>query len=131
LINLGGDTLGAGLSIAKGGVSVLGEVGKGGWNLGKNLVVSAFEIAKGAVTLDRGEIGEGLKGATADSLSITAGSVKGAGLAAGQGMGDSVSDLSGEGRVQAWDRQIPERYPAVMEQAREALAKMPYPPAIK
>ena len=131
LLNLGAGTLGAGVTIAKGGVSVLGDVGEGGWALGKNLAVSTFGIAKGVVTLDLGEVGEGLKGATKESLNITAGSIKKAGTDAGQGLEGSVSDLKGDKRVSAWDDQIPARYEAYMQQAREALSKMPYPPAIK
>jgi hypothetical protein len=131
LINLGGDALGAGVSIAKGGVSVLGDVGKGGWMLGKNLAVSTFGVAKGLVTLDSGEVGKGLQGATKESLAITAGSLKEAGTDAGHSLGDSVSDLTGDDRVRAWDSQIPARYEAVMEQAREFLSKMPYPPAVE
>ena len=41
---------------------------------------------------------------------------------------DTVSDLKGDGRIPAWDKGIPTRYQAAMQQAQDALAKMPYPP---
>ena len=128
LVNLGGDTLHAGLSIAKSGISVVGEVGSGAWQVGKNLGASALEIGTGFLTLDGEQVREGLGGATTDTLILTRDSVAGAGSAAGEGLGESISDLAAVARVQAWDRAIPERYQAARQQAREALRQMPYPP---
>jgi hypothetical protein len=130
LVNLGVDTLSAGVSIAQSGVSIVDEVGSGVLDIGKNLGVSALEIGTGLLKLDGEELQEGLEGATKDTLSLTAGSVKDTGSAGGDGLADSVSDLKGDDRLQAWDREIPARYRTAMQQASDALAKMPYPPVI-
>jgi phosphatidylserine/phosphatidylglycerophosphate/cardiolipin synthase-like enzyme len=48
--------------------------------------------------------------------------------AAGSGLDQSVSDLTGEAALKAWEKSIPTRYQTAMRQAQDALAKMPYPP---
>jgi len=128
LVNLGGDTLGAGVSIAKSGISVVGEVGTGVWNVGKNLGVSALEIGTGLLTLDGDHLNEGLEGVTKDTVDLTLDSAGGAGSAAGDGLGESMSDLTAADRIKAWNQAIPDRYQTAMQQAREALQKMPYSP---
>lgn len=40
------------------------------------------------------------------------------------------SALTGSSVVQAWSQTIPQRCKGAMQQAREALEKMPYPPAV-
>jgi uncharacterized protein involved in outer membrane biogenesis len=129
LLNLGGSGLDAGVSIAKGGVEVVGEVGAGAWGLGKNLGGSAVELGVGLLTFDGDKVQDGLEGATRDTIALTADSVKDAGAAAGGGLSGSVDDLKGDKAVQAWDRAVPERYEAAMRQAETALTNMPYPPA--
>jgi hypothetical protein len=91
---------------------------------------ASFFARPASAVMPAGEqLREGLEGATKDTFSLTKDSVEGTGSAAGDGLGESMSDLAGDDRVRAWDRAIPKRYQATMQQAREALQKMPYPPA--
>ncbi|MBC2717934.1 MAG: AsmA family protein [Desulfobacteraceae bacterium] len=128
LLNIGKGGLGAGVDIVEGGVDVVKEVGSGALDIGKNLGVSLFEVGKGVATLDRQELSEGLVGSTRGTVGLTFDSVKGAGSAVGGGVESSVSELKGDTRVQAWDEGIPTRNQEAIQQAQEALAKMPYPP---
>jgi len=128
IVNVGKNAFGAGFKIAEGGVSVAKELGSGTLKVGKNLGKSIFEIGRGIVTLDRKNLKEGLTHITRDTVGLTAESVGGAGTAAGGGLQNSVSDLRGNATLQAWDNGIPQRYQAAMDQAKEALAQMPYPP---
>jgi hypothetical protein len=107
VINIGKSGLGAGISIAGGGIDVAKEVGSGLVKTGKKLLGGLFDTGKGIATLD---------------------TVGGAGSAAGGGLGQSVSDLTGSAAVKAWDKGIPTRYQTAMQKAEIALEKMPYPP---
>jgi hypothetical protein len=75
------------------------------------------------------QLRESLEGATKDTFSLTIDSVGGASSAAGDGLDESLSNLAGDDRGRAGDRAIPKRYRTTLPQAREALQKMPYPPA--
>ena len=76
-------------------------------------------------TIDAKQVEKGLVGSTVDTIDL---SLDAAGSAAGSGVDNSVSDLTGSAAVQAWDKGIPERYQTAMQRAEKALAKMPYPP---
>jgi hypothetical protein len=128
VLNLGKSGLGAGISIAEGGVSVAKEVGTGALNVGKKLLGGLFDTGKGLATLDAKQVEKGLVSSTVGTIDLSMGAVGGAGSAAGGGLDKSVSDLTGESAVQAWDKGIPERYQTAMSRAKAALAKMPYPP---
>lgn len=79
-------------------------------------------------TLGSRELKKGLKGATKDTGDLVAASADDTGKAVGGSMTSSVSDLKGDERVQAWDEGISIRHQTAMQQAQEALVKMPYPP---
>ena len=128
VLNLGKSGLGAGISIAEGGVNVAKEMGTGALNVGKKLLGGLFDTGKGLATLDTKQVEKGLTGSTVGTIDLSLGAVGGAGSAAGGGVGKSVSDLTGTAAVQAWNKGIPTRYQNAMQQAQAALAKMPYPP---
>jgi hypothetical protein len=128
VLNLGMSGLGAGISIAEGGVNVTKEMGTGALNVGKKLLGGLFDTGKGLATLDAKHVEKGLVGSTAGTIELSLDTVGGAGSAAGGGLDKSVSDLTGSASLQAWDKGIPERYQTTMQRAQDALAKMPYPP---
>jgi len=122
--------LDTGISIAGGGVDVAKEVGSGTVKIGKKLVDGIFDTGKGLVTLDGGKVKEGLAGSAVGTIDLTLDSVKGSGSAAGSGLDQSVSSLTGSAAAQAWDKGIPTRFQTAMQRAQKALAKMPYPPVV-
>jgi len=128
VLNLGKSGLGAGISIAEGGVNVAKEMGTGALNVGKKLLGGLFDTGKGLATLDAKQVEKGLAGSTVGTIDLSLGTVEGAGSAAGGGLDKSVSDLTGEAALKAWDKAIPTRYQTAMQKAEKALAKMPYPP---
>ena len=128
VLNLGKSGLGAGISIAEGGVNVAKEVGSGAVKAGKKLLGGLFETGKGIATLDTKQMTKGIVASTADTIELSLDTVGGAGSAAGGGLGQSVSDLTGSAAVQAWNKGIPTRYQTAMQRAEAALSKMPYPP---
>jgi hypothetical protein len=128
VLNIGKSALGAGISIAEGGVNVAKELGTGALNVGKKLLGGLFDTGKGLATLDAKQVEKGLVDSTVGTIDLSLDAVGGAGSAAGGGVGQSVSDLTGTAAVQAWNNGIPTRYQKAMQQAQEALAKMPYPP---
>jgi hypothetical protein len=128
VLNLGKSGLGAGISIAEGGVNVAKEMGTGALTVGKKLLGGLFDTGKGLATLDAKQVGKGLAGSTVGTIDLSMGTVGGAGGAAASGLDKSVSDLTGSSFLQAWDKGIPKRYETAMQEAEKALAKMPYPP---
>jgi hypothetical protein len=128
MVNLGWDGLKTGVNVAEGGIEVMKELGTGAVDLGVNLGKSLFSATAGLVTLDKDKVKQGASGTTRGTFDITKDSVKGSGKAAGDSMKKSTRELTGEGRVKAWEHDIPARYEASMEHARTVLAEMPYPP---
>jgi hypothetical protein len=128
MLNIGKSGLGAGISIAGSSVDVAKEVRSGVVKTGKKLLGGLIDTGKGIATLDTKQVKKGVVGSTAGTIDLSMESVKGAGGAAGSGVDQSVSDLTGSAAVQAWNKGIPTRYQTAMQQAQEALAKMPYPP---
>jgi hypothetical protein len=128
VLNLGKSGLGAGISIAGGGVNVAKEMGTGALNVGKKLLGGLFDTGKGLATLDAKQVEKGLAGSTVGTIDLSLGALGGAGSAAGGGVDKSVSDLTGEAALKAWNKAIPTRYQTAMQEAEKALAKMPYPP---
>ncbi len=128
VLNLGKSGLGAGISIAEGGVNVAKEVGTGALKVGKKLLGGLFDTGKGIATLDAKQMEKGIVGSTAGTIELSLDTVGGAGSAVGGGLGKSASQLMGSAAAQAWDKGIPTRFKAAMQHAEAALAKMPYPP---
>lgn len=128
LLNLGLKGFGVGASIVEGGLGIAKEIGSGTLKFGKSIGASALEVGTGLATLDKEKVKEGIKDSTKDTVKITSGTIQGSGSAAKGGVGRSVSGLKGDAQLQAWSEGIPERFQAAMQQAQEALAKMPYPP---
>lgn len=128
MLNIGKSGLGAGISIAEGGVNVAKDVGSGVVKAGKKFLGGLFDTGKGIATLDAKQMAKGITGSTAGTIELSLDTVGGAGSAAGGGLGKSVSDLTGSAALQAWDKGIPTRYQTAMQRAQKALAKMPYPP---
>ena len=128
LINLGKDGLKSGVDIAEGGALAAKELGVGAVKVGANLGKSLFETTAGMVTFDKEKVKEGAQGSTKGTFELTKGSVTGTGEAAGSGLKNSASEMKGEGRVKAWEQDIPVRYEASMKHARTVLSEMPYPP---
>ena len=131
VLNLGKSGLGAGISIAEGGVNVAKEVGTGALSVGKKMLGGLFDTGKGLATLDAKQVEKGLVGSTVGTIDLSLGTVGGAGSAAGGTVGKSVSDLTGAAALQAWDKAIPKRFQTAMQRAQKALEKMPYPPVTK
>ena len=128
VLNLGKSGLGAGISIAEGGVNVAKEVGSGVVKTGKKLLGGLFDTGKGIATLDAKQMKKGIVGSTAGTIELSLDTVGDAGSAAGGGLGKSASKLTGEAALKAWDKGIPTRYETAMQRAQKALEKMPYPP---
>ena len=57
-------------------------------------------------------------------------SIAAAGRDVGLGLDKSMSRLTGKSDIQQWDQGIAQRFGKAMQQAREALDTMPYPPAV-
>ncbi len=130
VLNLGKSGLGAGISIAESSVDVAKEVGSGTLKVGKKLLGGLFDTTKGLATLDKKKVKKGLVGSTVGTIDLSLDTVGGAGSAAGSGLGQSASKLTGAAAVQAWDKDIPARYQTAMQRAQDALEIMPYPPVI-
>jgi hypothetical protein len=128
VLNIGKSGLGAGISIAEGGVNVAKEVGSGVVKTGKKLLGGLFDTGKGIATLDAKQMKKGIVGSTAGTIELSLDTVGDAGSAAGGGLGESASKLTGEAALKVWDKGISARYQTAMQQAEKALAKMPYPP---
>ena len=129
VFNLGKGGLDAGISVVESGVDVAAKAGSGTWEIGKNIGSNLLKIGTGLIAMDHGQIEKGLLGTTTGTLGLTVKSVADTGKAAGGGLTKSVSRLSGDdGAMRAWDQGIATRHRAAMQQARTALAKMPYPP---
>ncbi len=128
VLNIGKKGLGAGISIAEGGVDVAKEVGSGALKIGEKLETGLFDTGAGLVSQDEKKMKEGLAGSTVGTIDLSLDSVKGAGSTAGSGLHRSAADLTSEAALKAWDKNIPTRYQTAMQRAQEALAKMPYPP---
>ena len=75
-------------------------------------------------------IKKGIVGSTAGTIELSLESMKGVGDTAGSGVGRSTAKLTGSDAVRAWEANIPTRYATAMQQARQALAEMPYPPVL-
>ena len=131
VLNIGKSSLATGVSLFEGSVETAKAAGSGALKVTKQFVKGLFDTGAGVATLDKQKIGEGLAGSTSGTIDMSMDSVKEAGSAAGGGLGQSVSDLTGSAALQAWEKSIPDRYQAYMEQARAALEKMPYPPVTK
>lgn len=131
VLNIGKSSLGAGISIAESGIDVVKDVGSGALKIGEKLLGGLFDTGKGLATLDTQQLKKGLVGSTAGTIDLSLKTVGGAGGTAESGLSRSVSHLTGSAAVQAWNQTIPQRYESAMRQAREALEKMPYPPAVR
>ena len=131
VLSIGKSGLATGVSLAQGSVDVAKEVGSGTVKMGKKLLGGLFDTGKGIATLDAKKTKKGFVDSTKGTIDLSMDSVKGAGGAAGGGLGKSVSALTGSAAVKAWDKGIPARYQNAMQQAEKALAKMPYPPVTK
>jgi len=131
LVNIGKSGLKSGVHIAEGGVGAAKELGTGALKVGKKLGKSLFETTAGVVTLDKGKVKEGVSESTRGTVDLTKDSIKGTGQAAGGGLKNSASELKGGERVKAWENDIPTRYQKAMQQAGDALVKMPYPPVTR
>lgn len=103
-------------------------MGTGALNVGNKLLGGLFDAGKGLATLIAKQVEKGLAGSTVGTIDLSLGTVDGAGGAAVGGVDKSVSDLTGEAALKAWDNAIPTRYLTAMKEAEKALAKMPYPP---
>lgn len=128
VLNLGEQGLGAGIRIAEGGINTVKEVGSGAWKVGKNLVASIFTTGVGLLTLDTEKIEEGLTGSVGGTVEGSMETVKGASRAAGSGIIESASELTGSSAIQRWEKETAARFQTAMQHARQSLAKMPYPP---
>jgi|GEM_PF-1415294 len=128
LINIGQSGLIAGFNIAEGGVDAAMELGSGAAKVGKNLGKGLFGTIAGLLTLDEQKVKKGVSGTTMGTIDLTIDSVEGTGKVAGGGLKSSASELIGDNRVRAWEKEIPTRYRKAMQNARDALSKMPYPP---
>lgn len=131
MLNIGMSGLGAGISIAEGGFNVVKEVGSGSLRMGKKLLGGLFDTGTGIATLDAEKMGKGIADSTAGTINLSLEHVMGAGSAAGSGLGQSASELTGKSALKAWDKSIPERYQTAMRRAEAALEKMPYPPVTR
>jgi hypothetical protein len=77
VLNLGKSGLGAGISIAEGGVNVAKEMGPGALNVGKKLLGGLFDTGKGLATLDTKQVEKGLVGSTVGTIDLSLGAVWG------------------------------------------------------
>jgi len=129
MLNLGKGGLDAGTSVVESGVDVAAKAGSGTWEFGKNIGGNLLTIGTGLFTMDHRKMQKGLLGTTTGTLERTVDSVADTGKAAVGGLEKSVSSLSGDDETaRAWDQGIADRHRAAMQQARSALAQMPYPP---
>ena len=129
MLNLGKGGLDAGTSVVESGVDVAAKAGSGTWEIGKNIGGNLLTIGTGLFTMDHRKMQKGLLGTTTGTLERTVDSVADTGKAAVGGLEKSVSSLSGDDETaRAWDQGIADRHRAAMQQARSALAQMPYPP---
>ncbi len=131
MLNIGKSGLGAGISIAEGGFNVVKEAGSGTLRMGKKLLGGLFDTGTGIGTLDAEKMEKGIADSTVGTVDLSLEHVMGAGSAAGSGLGQSASDLTGKSAFKAWDKSIPERYQTAMRLAEAALEKMPYPPVTR
>jgi hypothetical protein len=69
-------------------------------NVGKKLLGGLFDTGKGIATLDAKQVEKGIVGSTVGTIDLSLDAVGGAGSAAGGGLGQSVSDLTGSAAVQ-------------------------------
>jgi hypothetical protein len=126
---LGKGGLDAGVHVVKSGVDVAVKAGSGTWKIGENIGSNLLKIGTGLFTMDHRKMGSGLMGTTKGTLTMTVDSVTDTGKAAGSGLTTSASKLIKDpDALRAWDQGIAGRHRAAMQQARSALAKMPYPP---
>lgn len=128
LVSLGKDGIHAGADIASGGVEVTKGLGSGVLRVGKNILKGIRDIGTGLVTLDKTQVKGGLKESTVDSIVVTVDSAKNVGSTTGHGLSSSYSNLKGDARLEAWNKDIPVRHDAAMQRAQNALTAMPYPP---
>ena len=129
MLNLGKGGLDAGTSVVESGVDVAAKAGSGTWEIGKNIGGNLLTIGTGLFTMDHRKMQKGLLGTTTGTLERTVDSVADTGKAAVGGLEKSVSSLSGDDETaRAWDQGIADRHRVAMQQARSALAQMPYPP---
>jgi hypothetical protein len=126
---LGKGGLDAGIHVVESGVDVANRAGSGTWKIGKNIGSNLLEIGTGLFAMDHRKMGSGLMGTTKGTLTMTVDAVADTGKAAGSGMTKSVSKLAKDpDALRRWDQGIADRHRTAMQQARSALAKMPYPP---
>ncbi|BBO78546.1 hypothetical protein DSCW_59630 [Desulfosarcina widdelii] len=130
VLNVGRRGLGTGIHIAESGVDVAKEIGEGALKAGKNLLTGLLDAGKGLLAMDDKQVKAGLVDSTAGTIGDTMKTVETAGRDAGLGLNGSVSRLTGKNNVQNWDQGIGQRFRKAMQQAREALDAMPYPPAV-
>jgi hypothetical protein len=128
LVSVGKSGLDAGVKVAEGGVDAAKQAGAGTIKVGKHYGKSFAHFWAGLVTLDERRMEKGLLGTTKDTLDQTVDSIIDTGAAAGGGMQRSVSGLTGQAMLRSWDEGIRVRHQEAMQQAQDALAKMPYPP---
>ena len=131
VLSIGMSGLATGVSLSQGGVDVAKKMGSGAVKTGKKLLGGLFDTGKGMAALDAEQMGKGIHASTMGTVDLSLDSAKSAGSAAGGGVDKSVSDLTGAAAVKAWDKGIPTRYQTAMQQAQEAIEKMPYPPVTK
>ncbi|BCS99170.1 hypothetical protein DSLASN_48020 [Desulfoluna limicola] len=128
LLDLGKGGVHAGVDIASGGVEVTKGLGSGLLQAGKSVLKGIQHIGTGVVTLNKKKVKEGLKESSVNTLVVTVDSAKKVGATTGHGLTNSYSNLKGDARLEAWNKDIPARHDAAMQRAQSALNKMPYPP---
>lgn len=128
VLNVGKSGLNAGVGVVGDGAHMVGGVGADALEIGKKLVGNLFKTGAGVARRDQQGMREGLAGSIKDTVGLTLGSAQDTGAAAHGGLKKSFSRLSGNDRLQTWNQGIPVRFQAAMQQAKDALAKMPYPP---
>jgi hypothetical protein len=94
-------------------------------HLGSKIGGGLFSAVKGLVTLDAGQVGDGLHQATVGSATSTLDTAKQTGSALGTGAGNSLSVAQGTPALQRWLEETPKRHAVAMAEAAEWLSHPP------
>jgi hypothetical protein len=121
----GGSVVGVGKEVVSGGAQAVTSLGSGAVHLGSKIGGGLFSAVKGLVTLDAGQVGDGLHQATVGSATSTLDTAKQTGSALGTGAGNSLSVAQGTPALQRWLEETPKRHAVAMAEAAEWLSHPP------
>jgi uncharacterized protein involved in outer membrane biogenesis len=121
------DVTDAGVAAGQSVVATAGKAGEGLLSGIKNLGKGATSTIKGVAKGDIRGIGDGVRDMTIGTVTGAVDTVKGTAQEVGEGIGNTISAVSGQAQTKKWETENAERWAMVWQDAIHFVAEAPFP----